>query len=134
MRQKDIADRFISGLNNLSQARMDLKNVVTALMAMYSGAIISSWDGWGYRSDKWEILNLSTSWTLWRKRAQSNDWVLHWGTKPVFSSDGNRYFEPERVQVMGMRQHLHELIDGLLARFPHDPTQVSLILDAADVV
>jgi hypothetical protein len=127
--EQDIADRFISGLGNISKARFELKMGITALVSIYAGAI-------ELRLSRLEAANavpmIDSPDAPWRIRREhhARAWSLYWGGEELYASNSD-YAEPPRSKVMQIRKDLAKLIECLMTTFPDTCVQISYIFDAA---
>ncbi len=118
----ELGESFVSGLENLTKARAELKNVVTALIALAERDIkkLSSQDISHYN-------NLPFS--SWMFGGFKGEYYVRWQGYDVYIHSEKKYYELPRGFVMQARREVGTLVLGFMREFGFN-VAVSQICDA----
>ncbi len=118
-----LGDEFVSGLESMTKARAELKNVVTALIALAGARDI---DELVSKRESHANVLVPSGWVLW---VYKGDYIIRWNGHYVYSYSEKRYVELPRGFVMQARREVGALVLGFMREFGFD-VAVSQICDA----
>lgn len=120
---RELGYSFVVGLENLTKARAELKNVVTALIALAGARDIE--ELLSKRESHHNAL-VPSGWVLWTHRG---DYLVRWNDNNVYSYSEKKYYELPRGFVMQARREVGALVLGFMREFGFN-VAVSQICDA----
>ena len=137
---KDSASRFISGLNNITSARIELENTIRAIGHVGQKEL----DLWAKNNfsrldffSKGEMH--SYPWSILPNWPDVGSWAIMYAAEHVcfrtpFSGVTNpfSYYQLKGGLVIGARARLHLLVDGLVANIPGLSSRLEHFFEAAD--